>query len=302
MSRPTFATRRFCLAVCAVLMPLCLCIQGRAEEPIRWKFKVGEKLDCKVTQDFAITMSMGPADQRNPTLHQVMDMTLDVQGVNQAGEAVIVVKFDRIQSKVSNPEPVEFDSAKDAPADGKAATYAPLYKAMTQGDFEVTMTARGEIKDVKVPQDVLDVLKTNQQAMGDLATPKGLQEAIMRFSFVLPEKAPELGERSSSHVDVNNSMGGISVETSYTFEGISEVDGQKMAKFRPSIKMNVEGNSTMQSKMTDQKSDGVVLFNVDQGRLESVDQHYHASREVTIAGRTLPQQITQAIQVKLAAK
>ena len=229
-------------------------------------------------------------------------MTLDVQGVNQAGEAVIVVKFDRIQSKVSNPEPVEFDSAKDAPADGKAATYAPLYKAMTQGDFEVTMTARGEIKDVKVPQDVLDVLKTNQQAMGDLATPKGLQEAIMRFSFVLPEKAPEPGERSSSHVDVNNSMGGISVETSYTFEGISEVDGQKMAKFRPSIKMNVEGNSTMQSKMTDQKSDGVVLFNVDQGRLESVDQHYHASREVTIAGRTLPQQITQAIQVKLSAK
>lgn len=246
-------------------------------------------------------MNTSPTEQKNSTIQQIMDMTLDVQGVDQNGEAVIVVKFDRIQSKVSYPVPIEFDTAKDGPADGKAATFAPLFKAMTQDEFEVTMTARGEIKDVKVPQEVTDVLKTNQAAMGDLATPKGLQEAIMHWAFVLPEKGPEQGERSIGSAAVKTPLG-ISVETSYTYDGVKEVDGKKFARFLPSVTMNVQGSSTMQTKVKDQKSDGEVLFDIEQGRLASMDRKYQAALEITEVGRAMQEQVSQNIQVKLAPK
>ena len=43
---------------------------------------------------------------------------------------------------------------------GLAAMIAPMYKAMTKGEFEITMTARGEVKDVKIPEEVIAALKT----------------------------------------------------------------------------------------------------------------------------------------------
>ena len=55
---------------------------------------------------------------------------------------MIEQKFDRVQMKMSGPMSVDFDTAKDEPATGMAALFAPLYKAMTKAEFEVTMTAR----------------------------------------------------------------------------------------------------------------------------------------------------------------
>ena len=170
--------RRVLAAIGALIALLCLAPCGRAEEPIRWKFTVGEKLEYNITQDMNMAMNMGASGQMNSNAHQVMDMTWDVQGVNEQGEAVIEIKFDRIQMKVTGPMTADYDSSKDEPPTGMAATFAPLFKAMTKSAFEATMTSRGEIKDLKVPPDVLEALKSNPGAaqMGDLATPDGFQK------------------------------------------------------------------------------------------------------------------------------
>ena len=41
---------------------------------------------------------------------------------------------------------------------------APIYDALTKGEFEITMSARGEIKDVKVPDEVLAAMKNSPGA------------------------------------------------------------------------------------------------------------------------------------------
>src|SRR5262249_35570475 len=102
--------RQSSLLMAVLFAPLSFTPVAYADAPLRWKFPVGQKLACNVTQDLSLSMNPAPGDQKSSTTQQIMDMTLDVQGVNQDGEAVIVVKFDRIQSKVSYPVPVEFDT------------------------------------------------------------------------------------------------------------------------------------------------------------------------------------------------
>ena len=226
-----------------------------AEEPLRWKFKVGDKLAYNMTQDMNMVMNMGPSSQMTTNVHQVMDMSWEVQGVNEQGEAVILQKFDRVQMKMTGPMAVDYDTSKDEPATGMAAAFAPLYKAMTKGDFEVTMTARGEIKDVKVPPEVLDALKSSPGAaqMGDLAKPEGFQKMIMQNAFVLPEKAPQKGDHWSTTATVRNPIAGQqTVETSYTFVEMKEIKGEQFAVFQPNIKMSF-GAAAEPAKATDAK-------------------------------------------------
>jgi hypothetical protein len=309
---------------------------SRADEPIRWKFKVGQKLAYNMTQDMNMAMNMGPATQINTTVHQVMDMSWDVQGVNEQGDAVINQKFDRMQMKMTGPMAVDFDTAKDEPATGMAAAFAPLYKAMTKNEFEVTMTSRGEIKDVKVPQDVLDALKGSPGAaqMGDLAKPEGFQKMIMQNAFVLPENAPKKGDRWSTTASVTNPMAGKqTVETSYTFEEMRDINGDKFAVFKPTITMSFgsagdaakpadaakdskdadakgDGQSDakaappagMQMKVKDQNSDGEVLFNATQGRLGSISVKQDMALDISVAAQNLQQQIHQDIEVKVTPK
>jgi hypothetical protein len=247
--------RRVLAAIGALTGLLCLAPCARAEEPLRWKFKVGDKLAYNMTQDMNMVMNMGPSSQMTTNVHQVMDMSWDVQGVNDQGEAVILQKFDRVQMKMTGPMAVDYDTSKDEPVTGMAAAFAPLYKAMTKGDFEVTMTARGEIKDVKVPPEVLDALKSSPGAaqMGDLAKPEGFQKMIMQNAFVLPENAPKKGDHWSTTATVNNPVAGRqTVETSYTFVEMKEINGEQFAVFQPNIKMSF-GPVAEPAKTTDAK-------------------------------------------------
>jgi hypothetical protein len=148
--------------------------------------------------------------------------------------------------------------------------FAPMFKALSQAEFELTMTPRGEIKDVKVPEEVINALKSSPgaMAMGDLATPEGFKKMISNGALVLPENAPQPGEQWSTKIELTMPGSGKQiVETTYRFEGMKEVDGTQFAVFKPNLKMTFEGNPQMTVK--DQESSGEILFNVEAGRLHS---------------------------------
>jgi hypothetical protein len=283
-----------------------------AEETLRWRFKQGEKLNYVMTQDMNMKMTLpagagGQGGDVTTAVHQVMDMTWDVQGVNEAGDAVIQQKFDHVQMKMtpSVGPGIDYDSKSDKPAEGLAAMIAPLYDAMTAGEFEMTMSARGEVKDVKIPQQVLDALKNSPgaSAMGEMATAEGFQKMIMQGALVLPETTPKEGESWSNKVEMNNPVVGKQIiETSYKYMGTKQVDGATMAVFQPSISMQFEGNTQMKMNVKEQKSDGEVLFNETAGRLDSTKLNQDVNLEVAIGAQTMQQQIKQSIEVKVKPK
>ncbi|MCI0492172.1 MAG: DUF6263 family protein [Planctomycetes bacterium] len=273
------------------------------DQPLRWKFEVGEKLNYDMVQDMTLSMSGGQGGPASTTVQQQMNMKWDVQGVNEEGEAVIRQKIDRVRMQMTGPMgKVEYDSDSQEPPAGMAAMVAPMFEAMTRGEFELTITARGEVKEVKVPEEVLSALKNSPQAaqMGDMATPEGFQKMIMQSALVLPEKSPSKGETWSNKIDLTNPAAGKqTVETSYTYDGTKEVEGKTYAVFRPKLTMQFEGNAAVQMKMKDQTSEGEVLFDIEQGRLNSSTLKQNVTMEMTVAGMTMEQKIIQAIEVKV---
>jgi hypothetical protein len=220
------------------------------------------------------------------SMRQEMNMTWDVQGVDdKSGEAVIRQKFDRVKMKMSTPVGgFEYDSKSEEAPTGLGAMIAPMYKAMTEGEFEITMTSRGEVKDVKIPEQVITALKNspNAAAMGDIASADGFKKMISQGALVLPEKPPKKGDTWTTKVEMKNpAFGKQTVETTYRYEGTKDIKGTKFAIIKPQLKMEFENQAAAkpgqpqqpaaqqnaQMKIKDQTSDGEVLFNIPAGRL-----------------------------------
>jgi hypothetical protein len=299
-----------------------------AEEKLRWKFAVGEKLDYTMVQDMNMSVTGGNVGQLNSTMHQEMNMTWDVVGVDdKTGDAVIKQKFEQIKMKVSSPiGNFDYDSKSEAVPTGLAAMIAPMYKAMTKGDFEITMTARGEVTDVKIPEDVIAALKSAPGAatLGDLTTEKGFTEMIRKGALVLPDVSPKEGDTWSTQVAMNNQAGKQIVETIYKYVGTKEIDGVKYAVIKPELKMEfaeAEAGTTeapeskdpaapaepptapkpekVAMKIAEQSSDGEVLFNIDKGRLFSTTLQQKVTIDASVAGQAVQQKIDQKIDVKV---
>jgi hypothetical protein len=276
----------------------------RADEPLRWKFEVGEKLNYNMVQD----MDMAMGDQVLAKMHQEMDMIWDVQGVDKAtGEAVINQKFDRLRMQVTSPQGnLDFDSKSDKPTSGLAALIAPLYKAITQSEFELTMTSRGEIKDAKIPNDVITALKTSPgaAALGEYATEEGFKKMISKSAFVLPKDVPKKGETTKTSVAMDNQAGDKQiVETSYTYDGTKDIDGTVFAVFKPKLTMSfADGDRAGKPSIAQQSSDGDVLFNIAKGQLRSMKLEQHVTINSTSGNQSVQQKLDQKIDVDVSPR
>jgi Family of unknown function (DUF6263) len=289
----------------------------QAQEPLRWKFKVGEKLDYNMVQEMQMSASGAALPQEMKTsMRQEMNMTWDVQGVDEkSGEAVIRQKFDRVKMKMTTPVGgFEYDSKSEEAPTGLGAMIAPMYKAMTEGEFEITMTSRGEVKDVKIPEQVITALKNspNAAAMGDIASADGFKKMISQGALVLPEKAPKKGETWTTKVEMKNpAVGKQTVETTYQYEGTKDIKGTNFAVIKPQLKMEFENQAAakpgepqqpaaqqnMQMKIKEQSSDGEVLFNIAAGRLQSTSLKQNVTIEASVNGQPIQQKIDQKIDV-----
>jgi hypothetical protein len=278
--------------------------EADAQTPLRWKFKLGDKLDYHMVEEMTLTTRGAPLDETSTPLHQEMDMTWKVVGVKDDGEAVIEQKFHDVTLKMTGPrgEKIEYKSGGDEATASLAAMVAPIYDALTKGVFEFTMTARGEIKNVKVADEVLEALKNSPGAamLGDIATAEGLQRMLVKWALVLPEKAPKPGETWRSRVELKSPAGGEQiVESSYRYEGTKEIDGRTFAVFRPGLEITFSGKDGTPTKVKEQESTGEILFDVQAGRLASATLKRGLTMDVTVAGQTVEQKVKQTVEVKL---
>src|SRR5215213_6589255 len=276
------------LLIALVVLESVVATSVQAEEPLRWKFKVGEKLDYNMVQEMQMLASGGALPQEMKTsMRQEMNMTWDVQGVDdESGEAVIRQKFDHVKMKMQTPfGGFDYDSKSEEAPSGLGAMIAPMYKAMTEGEFEITMTSRGEVKKVEIPEQVLTALKNspNAAAMGDMVSAEGFKKMISQGALVLPKDAPKKGDTWNTKIEMKNqAVGSQTVETTYRYEGTKDIKGKKFAVIKPELKMEFgnqqpaakegqpqqpAGQQNMQMKIKDQTSSGEVLFDIKAGRL-----------------------------------
>jgi hypothetical protein len=288
----------------------------RSDSIVKFSGKVTKQGDAKANPEVE---AKGIATQQAMTsmIEQALEMTWNVQGVDEAtGEAVIGLKFDRVKMKMTMPiGTFEYDSKSEVAPTGLGAAIAPMYKALTEGEFELTMTARGEVKDVKIPDQVIEALKSASGAikLGDLATPEGFKKVISQGALVLPEKSPKPGESWNAKLVMNDSLGSQTVETIYYYEGTKDIGGTNYAVIRPELKMEFASQpkpaakepqqppqmQPAQMKVKDQSSGGEVLFNIKEGRLHSAVQKQNVDMEASRGGEFVDWKVAQRIDVEV---
>lgn len=296
----------------AVIGLVLVCIAGvaRADEPLLWKFAAGDVHHYLMVQDMTMSVAMGSATQTT-TIKQNIDMSWKVDSIKDDGSAVLTQKIERMRMNMDMPggQKMEFDSAakqEDPTAAGKPASpltqmMGPMLKALTSSAFKVTMSTRGEITDVDVPEELLKGLQASPGAklIGDLQSEKGFKDLVQRGSLVLPTELKE-GTEWTSKVEMDNAaVGKQTVETTYKYAGSREQDGATMEVFKPTMTMGFGGEGKAgKVEIAKQDSSGEILFNRNAGRLEQSTLKQDMEMNVNEGAQQAKLTINQTVELK----
>jgi hypothetical protein len=273
-----------------------------AQGPLRWKFQEGDTLGYDIIDEMTLDTSNGATEAPKVTIRQEMNLVWIVESVAENGDAVIQQKIDDVKFKLSGPDGarIEYESSGDEETTNLAAMVAPIYDAITADNVTFTMDNRGTIKEVKVSDKVIRALKNSPRsaALGEKATPEGLQRLMMKWTLVLPEKTPTEGETWSTSEELESPLGGKkTIRSTYVYKGAKEMDGKPYVVFEPGLELAFEDANQAHTKIVEQNSSGEILFDQATGRIHSSKIVRDISMDVTVEGHTERQKIAQTIEV-----
>jgi hypothetical protein len=274
-----------------------------AAEPLAWKFEKGGANRYRMNQSMTIKMDMGE-NKVESKVDQVIDMTWKVIEVKDDGSATLDQKIERMRMTIdAGGTKIEVDTASDKTPENQAAMIAPLLKAITAGSFRVTMSSRGEISDVVVPEEMVEALKNAPGAamMGDLASEEGFKRVVSQASFAFPEKLEPNTQWTQKTEMKLPSVGKQITEITYKYLGPKEVEGKTFEAFEPSLKISYEGGESAIA-VKKQESSGQILFNRDAGRIERSQLKQNMNVELTSGGQKGNQTLVQTIDMKWLPK
>lgn len=271
--------------------------------PLVWKFQTGDEHQYRMLQRMDMEMALGEANRKIETaVEQVIDMTWKIDQVDEQGQAKVVQKIDRLRMNMQAPGQPEmkYDTDSDEAPAGFAAMLTPLFKAMTESSFKMTMSPRGQFSDVEMPESFANALKNVPGAamMGEMFSDDGFANMIQKSSLILPEpKDLQPGHEWSTTSEMKNpQLGVISTQLTYRYLGPREVEGTNFEVFSIKMKMGFgEGAGGVKVEIADQDTNGEILFNRDAGRLESSKLQQEVDMNVIVGEHTMSQKMLQKV-------
>jgi hypothetical protein len=305
LHRYTLST--FLAAATLLLVPA----SGLRGEELRYKFEQGQKLHFNLTQQISLAFSGEGVPNETMTLEQVSEMLWTALEVKEDGAARIGQSIERIKMSVTAPPSVEFqyDSASgEEPTGTTAAKVMPLLTALVGADFEMTMSPRGEVLEVKVPERVAEALQKSAGAaeLGEMFTEAGFKKIVQQASPAFPEGDLEPGREWSHVFELPGSSpeSKKSATTKYRYIGQEEVDGRALDAIAVEMVMdlNMAGltdQAGAEVTITSQESEGRMYFDRESGRVHSTAMDVTMDMEIAALGRTINAHLEQSIKVNV---
>ena len=306
------------LPVVGLLVIATSALSAQSAEPLRWKFRKGERLQYDLRHQTINKVDAGQRGSITTTMTQDMNTFWTVKNVAPEGNATIVQSFDRIQVKMEMPggRSFEYDSDSDDPPEGMAALVAPMLNALTEAEFTLTMTPRGEVLDVEIPEKFAEAFRNapGAQMMGDIASAEGLRLLFERSSVKFPEAEFDVGDTLTKKIEIESpGIGTQVVEASHTYKGTTVVAGEEYERFTPDINMSLTAPTEVDAdeqagpappmatdvKISDQTTTGELLFSREQGRpwKSRVEQQF--TMDMNVAGQAVSTSIDQTIDIEI---
>jgi hypothetical protein len=221
-----------------MLPALVICGYGTSESVaadtlLRWQFAPGQRYQLEFLQTFQTRTTF---NQRPLTmvLQLALEMDWQVDGLDDAGLARISQTFTRVRVKTTpqDGKPIEFDSADSSQAGDAATELAKQLKPLLQAKFTVTMDRRGQVRDVEVSAETLQVLSDSQAGsrFNKLFTREAIQRLLRHSVVVLPEGAVAQGDTWTSTIALSPPFNGSQLKTTYTYGGTKHQRGRKLER------------------------------------------------------------------------
>lgn len=300
--------RRSLLSAGAILLlfaggPLFAPRAAVAESPLRYKFQAGTTSKYVMTQSTAMEMNL--PNLPNPvvtTTKQKMHIEIATDEVFADGSARQRQLIRRVTATVESAggpvaQKAEFDSASEDPPVGQMGEMlAKSLKPMIDAEWRQTVSARGEVSDIQVPEKMLEGLKSNPAAamMGNMATADGLKQISTQAAMVLPEMPLKVGDTWDTTLDVKLPFGTMSTRRITKYEGPGEKNLERMS-VTTELSFLPAPNSPAKLTVVDNEAEGEILFDRQIGQLVRSTLQQVTNMEVTVGPQTIDQTVTTSV-------
>ena len=277
---------------------------AHAQERLRWKFEEGETTRYQIVQDMDIKMSVG-GQNIDSKMTQTMEMGWAVESVASDGTAKLKQKISRVQVTMTSPLfNVEYDSSKDEqPADPVGGQLAKVFGAMVGKDFTMTMTPRGEIKNVTIPEELEQALEGAGGGVpgGGGFNADSLKQLASQSGVEFPEEPVGRGENWSGKTEAKLPFGTMKLDNQFTYQGTERRGGQSLQKIgvKPKISIEPDPNAQVQMKVKSQDANGTIYFNNEEGRIAESTMKQNLDMDLNAGGMAITQSIAQTMTMKL---
>jgi hypothetical protein len=269
-----------------------------AAETLRWKFAEGDSHRYRLEQT-TVNTAVIMEQEVKMSIFQTIEMTWAVESVEDGGAARLVQTIDRMRVALESQFlSFSYDSNDDAPAEGQAAMLEPVVKALVGVPIVLVMTPRGEVREVEVPDELVQRLKDAgpaAQALQNLASPEGMKGLIGQSTLVFPEEAIEGGASWTRQVELPTPQGAMTLNNTFTFGGLEGSGDDETAKI--DVKMSIDSlkadpNTPFQLDVREQEGSGSYAFDTSSGLLRSSQ----VTQTLSVVATVMDQELTSAAE------
>ncbi len=297
----------------AVTLALSATVNDACGDELAWKFAPGDRFKVSYEQTVEQTTEVLLQPVKATTVTR-LELSWQVESVEASGNAILVQSFDRIAMEMttSRGETIGFDSADETRPRGAAGELARGIAPVFGAPFRVTMTPRGEIVSIEVPEESLAKLR---EAPGTMRLQRyfraeNLKETLALVAAILPEGDATPGATWKLERDSANPELPIGVVHELTYVGRGEGDDAAFARIEVATTLVPREGSPKREDgspvptIESQSSSGVIWFDDASGHPVRTEQTLNLTtasplREMTI--RSTATTRTVARVEKLAA-
>ena len=260
---------------------------------LAWQLPVGRKIDVVMKQTMDMKQSVGGQEIKTEMVSTNF-MLWKVDKVDEAGIATVDSEIERMTISMDNPQgKFDIDTDSEEELEGPAAAVAAQVTQLVGKKFSQTMNSQGKILSVEMPDEVA--------AGNPMMSKEALTQLIKNASPVFPDKPVAVGEswKQDSSTAMPGGVGDMKINSTYTYKGPEEIDGNKFDKIDIAMEMEFEApeGSPFKIEITSQDTKGHMYFDSVKGHTHKIDVDQNMVMAVT-AG---PQKINQTIHSRTEA-
>lgn len=273
-----------------------------AQVQLKWTLKKGEKLNYEVVQNLEVKNRNGKIK-----VNQTIDLSWNVKETKSNGSAVIEQKITRIRLAMDSGMmgKVEYDTRKGPGEDALTRRIHDSMGALITGSSTLTLTPRGELKDLKLSRELKAAFA---KAKGVAGAPGGginadtLKQIVGLMGAVFPAKAVTKGDTWKHALKSNNGIGELHVKLTRKYTGMQTLSGNKVARIESDSQFTLTPRAGFRGKISikDKGSQTTSYFSVAKGRLISMSGVQNMDLTMTIGTRNIPMsmKIVQGVKLK----